>query len=104
MALLNRLSAITSTLTGLDGALMLAQYSTPVIIALLLKLSKLKKTGLPSPRLVRLVQGLASAGRGIGDARTVMRAFGMSMVTLTINPNNNISGQLNLTSVQWSEN
>jgi hypothetical protein len=33
-----------------------------------------------------------------------MRAFGMSMVTLTINPNNNTSGQLNLTSIQWSEN
>jgi hypothetical protein len=103
MALLNRLSAITSTLTGLDGALMLAQYSTPVIIALLLRLSKLKKTGLPSPRLLRLVQGLASAGGGIGDARTVMRAFGMSMVTLTIDPNNKTSGQLNLTSIQWSE-
>jgi hypothetical protein len=80
MAILNRLSAVTSTLTGLDGALMLAQYSTPIVIALLLRLSKLRnrtKGGIVGVRTMGLVEGLAAAGGGIGDARTVMRAFGM---------------------------
>jgi hypothetical protein len=72
--LLARLSALTSTLTGLDGALMLAQYSSPLIIALLLRLAKLRKDG--GRELLGLAGGLAVAGASIGDARTVMRAFG----------------------------
>jgi len=74
--LLARLSALTSTLTGLDGALMLAQYSSPLIIALLLRLAKLRKDG--GKGFLGLAGGLAIAGSSIGDARTVMRAFGMS--------------------------
>lgn len=74
--LLARLSALTSTLTGLDGALMLAQYSSPLIIALLLRLAKLRKDG--GKGLLGLAGGLAIAGASIGDARTVMRAFGMA--------------------------
>jgi len=74
--LLNRLSALTSTLTGLDGVLMLAQYSSPLIIALLLRLAKLKKDG--GKNLLGLAGGIAAGAGGIGETRTVMRAFGMS--------------------------
>jgi len=72
--LLNRLSALTSTLTGLDGVLMLAQYSSPLVIALLLRLAKMKKEG--GKGLLQLAGGLAVGAGSIGDARTVMRAFG----------------------------
>jgi hypothetical protein len=72
--LLNRLSALTSTLTGLDGVLMLAQYSSPLIIALLLRLAKLKKDG--GKNLLGLAGGIAAGAGSLGDARTVMRAFG----------------------------
>jgi hypothetical protein len=75
--LLNRLSALTSTLTGLDGVLMLAQYSSPLIIALLLRLAKLKKDG--GKNLLGLAGGIAAGAGGIGETRTVMRAFGMSL-------------------------
>jgi hypothetical protein len=77
--LLNRLSALTSTLTGLDGVLMLAQYSSPLVIALLLRLAKLKKDGGKS--LLSLAGGIAAGAGGIGETRTVMRAFGISSST-----------------------
>jgi hypothetical protein len=75
--ILNRLSKVTSTLTGLDGALMLAQYSSPLVIALLLRLAKLRRDGGKS--LIGLAGGLASGAGSIGEARTVMRAFGQSV-------------------------
>ncbi|WVQ72115.1 hypothetical protein IAR50_001660 [Cryptococcus sp. DSM 104548] len=96
--LLARLARLTGTLPGLDASLMLAQYSSPLIIALLLKLAhlrarfprvKLAKAGGGSG-LVRLAEGWGRAGTSIGDARVVMRAFGILPVLqwlLTLHPN-----------------
>lgn len=71
---LARLSAVTSTLTGLDGAIMLAQYSSPLVIALLLRLAKYRKDG--GVRLLGVAQGIARGAGGMSEARTIMRAFG----------------------------
>lgn len=73
---LARLSAVTSTLTGLDGAIMLAQYSSPLIIALLLRLAKYRHDG--GKGLRRIAEGLARGAGGMSEARTIMRAFGES--------------------------
>lgn len=76
--ILARMSAVTSTLTGLDGAIMLAQYSSPLVIALLLRLARYRKDGGKSLRGV--AEGIARGAGGMGEARTVMRAFGTSHV------------------------
>lgn len=73
---LARLSALTSTLSGLDGAIMLAQYSSPLVIALLLRLAKYRSDGGKGLRGVAM--GLAKGAAGMSEARTIMRAFGTS--------------------------
>lgn len=73
---LARLSALTSTLNGLDGAIMLAQYSSPLIIALLLRLAKYRHDG--GKGLRQIAEGLAKGAGGMSEARTIMRAFGTS--------------------------
>lgn len=78
--LLARLSAMTSTLTGLDGAIMLAQYSSPLVIAVLLRLAKYRKDG--GKGLRGVAEGIARGALGMGEARTVMRAFGMYTLSL----------------------
>ncbi|WVQ80152.1 hypothetical protein IAT38_002257 [Cryptococcus sp. DSM 104549] len=91
--LIARLTRLTSSLPGLDASLMLAQYSSPLVIALLLRLAALRAK-YPRVRfsssaaggkvtvdggfgLVKLAEGWARAGGSIGDARVIMRAFGL---------------------------
>lgn len=73
---LDRLSAMTGTLTGLDGAIMLAQYSSPFLIALLLRLARYRQDGGKSLR--GLADGLGKMAGGMSEARTIMRLFGMT--------------------------
>ncbi|OWZ37750.1 hypothetical protein LQV05_005733 [Cryptococcus neoformans] len=91
--LLARLSRLTSTIPGLDASLMLAQYSSPIVIALLLKLAAFKarhpKVTFASGAgkrtltvdggfgLAKVAEGWGKAAGSIGDARVVMRAFGL---------------------------
>ncbi|AAW44574.2 hypothetical protein CNG01910 [Cryptococcus deneoformans JEC21] len=91
--LLARLSRLTSTVPGLDASLMLAQYSSPLVIALLLKLAAFKarhpKVTFASGAgkrvltvdggfgLAKVAEGWGKAAGSIGDARVVMRAFGL---------------------------
>ncbi|WWD19171.1 hypothetical protein CI109_103629 [Kwoniella shandongensis] len=88
--LLARLTKLTSTIPGLDASLMLAQYSSPLIIALLLRLASFRAQhprlrlalggGNSSPGgfgLVKLAEGWGRAAGSIADARVIMRAFGM---------------------------
>ncbi|KIR54812.1 hypothetical protein I315_02694 [Cryptococcus gattii Ru294] len=93
--LLARLSRLTSTIPGLDASLMLAQYSSPLVIALLLRLAAFKarhpKVTLVSGAgkrtltvnggfgLAKIADGWGNAAGSIGDARVVMRAFGSSV-------------------------
>ncbi|ODN83686.1 hypothetical protein L202_01782 [Cryptococcus amylolentus CBS 6039] len=91
--LLARLTRLESTIPGLDATLMLAQYSSPLIITLLLKLASIRARH-PKVKfsqaagqgilkvdrgygLVQLAEGWGRAGGSIGDARVIMRAFGM---------------------------
>lgn len=89
--LLDRLTKLVSSIAGLDASLMLVQYSSPLIIALLLRLVKFRaahprvrfgveKGGIPVPGssagLVNFAAGLGKAAVSIGDARVIMRAFG----------------------------
>lgn len=60
---------------------MLAQYSAPLIIAILLRIARLRnaypaKTVVNGSGLVRLADGWGKAAGSIGDARVIMRAFG----------------------------
>jgi hypothetical protein len=86
--LLARLTRLTATIPGLDASLMLVQYSSPIVIALLLRLAKFRAD---HPRirmsdkavaagagagLVRLATGWGKMAGSVGDARVVMRAFG----------------------------
>lgn len=91
-ALLPRLAKLTGSLPGLDASLMLVQYSSPAVIAVLLGLASLRDkypalrvslrsdaakspaTGGASLRL--LAAAWAKVGGSIGDARVIMRAFG----------------------------
>ncbi|WVW85486.1 hypothetical protein I302_107524 [Kwoniella bestiolae CBS 10118] len=84
--LLIRLTKLTSTYSGLDASLMLIQYSSPLVIALLLRLAALKtRFGGRSVRnggkggfgLRQLAEGWGKMGGGIGEARVVFRAFGL---------------------------
>ncbi|WVR09493.1 hypothetical protein IAU60_006561 [Kwoniella sp. DSM 27419] len=84
--LLHRLTKLTATLPGLDASLMLVQYSSPLVITLLLRLAALRaryplfKLGRGKPGafgLVKLAEGWGKAAGGIGDARVIMRAFGL---------------------------
>jgi hypothetical protein len=83
-ALLARLTRLTSTIPGLDSSLMVAQYSAPLIMAILLRLAKFraahgsKSTVGNGSGLVRLADGWGKAAGSIADARVVMRAFGKS--------------------------
>jgi hypothetical protein len=77
---LPRLSAYLATLPGLDHSLMLIQYSTPVVIALLIRIAKLRAKLSSTKSVVgvpRLTTGLAALGASVGEARVVMRLFGL---------------------------
>ncbi|OCF31528.1 hypothetical protein I317_02137 [Kwoniella heveanensis CBS 569] len=94
--LLARLTKLTSTLPGLDASLMLFQYSSPLVIALLLRLATLKsrynllrgKRGVVAGAgagagikggfgLVQLAEGWGTAALSVSEARVIMRAFGL---------------------------
>ncbi|WVO14475.1 hypothetical protein L204_102110 [Cryptococcus depauperatus] len=91
--ILSRLTQLTSTLPGLDASLMLAQYSSPLVVAILFKLASFR-TRHPRVRIssgagkrtlivdgglgfARLAEGWGRAAASVGDARVVMRAFGL---------------------------
>ncbi|WRT68528.1 uncharacterized protein IL334_005505 [Kwoniella shivajii] len=103
--LLSRLTKLTSTYSGLDASLMLVQYSSPLVIAVLLALSRLIKrarlSGLAGYGqkgaavasgwgLLQLAEGWGKMGVSVGDARVVFRAFGLLPILqylLTLHPN-----------------
>ena len=87
--LLARLTGLTSTLPGLDASLMLAQYSSPIIITILMSLAKwraansrMTSKGAAGAGLINLAEGLGKAAASIGDARVIVRAFGQSSLQL----------------------
>ena len=103
--LLARLTRLTSSNPGLDASLMIAQYSSPLVIAFLLGLAKFRTA---HPRLstikvpagaglIRLAEGWAKAGASVGDARVIMRAFGQSRIPRAIMCKLRISDRLVLT-------
>jgi hypothetical protein len=78
---------MTGTLPGLDATLMVAQYTSPLVVALLLKIAKLRTEVRVNPAavggskvssLVEIAAGWARVGGSIGDARVIMRAAGRS--------------------------
>ncbi|KAK6910789.1 hypothetical protein I203_104822 [Kwoniella mangroviensis CBS 8507] len=81
--LLAGLTKLTSTYSGLDASLMLVQYSSPLVIALLLRLAALKtRIGIRGKGgsgfgLRQLAEGWGKMGGSIGEARVVFRAFGL---------------------------
>ncbi|GFZ50830.1 hypothetical protein JCM24511_08588 [Saitozyma sp. JCM 24511] len=101
---LARLTRLTSTIPGLDASLMLAQYTSPLIVALLLRLARFRAAhphlrfglrGRGSVKgggegLVRLAEGWGRAAASVADARVIMRAFGLLPVLqglFTLYPN-----------------
>ena len=87
--LLARLNGLTSTLPGLDASLMLAQYSSPIVITLLLSLARLRAASSRTNTkaaggagLIALAEGWGNAAASIGDARVIMRAAGQSSLQL----------------------
>ncbi|WVF67564.1 hypothetical protein IAT40_002322 [Kwoniella sp. CBS 6097] len=105
--LLARLTKLTGTLPGLDASLMLFQYSSPLVIALLLRLATLKSRyaflrnnkGVAAAAgvgvkggfgLVQLAEGWGKAALSVSEARVIMRAFGLLPILqwlLAIHPN-----------------
>lgn len=79
-ALLTRLAQLTSTVPGLDATLMLAQYTSPLLIAVLLALARLRsrvaKTAGAGAGLLGVAEGLGKAALSIGEARMIMRLAG----------------------------
>lgn len=77
-ALIDRLVKLTSTIPGLDSSLMVFQYSSPVIVALLLRLAKIRQSSSPKDAtgLVGVAAGVTKAAASVSDARVIMRAFG----------------------------
>jgi len=77
-----RLSRAVSSPAGLDGGLMSIQYASPLVAALLLKIVQLREShphllaSANKERLTRLAGAVVRSGGSIGEARTVMRAFG----------------------------
>lgn len=70
-------SSALSTQPGLDAGLHLMQYSSPLVAAALLKLVQRRaEQGIKSPELINTATGIVRAGTSVGEARTVMRAFG----------------------------
>lgn len=87
---LGQLSRMTGTLPGLDATLMVAQYTSPLVVALLLKIAKLRTEVRVNPAavggskvssLVEIAAGWARVGGSIGDARVIMRAAGRSSLS-----------------------
>lgn len=92
-AALPRLAKLTGSLPGLDASLMVVQYSSPAVIAVLMGLASLKdkypalrlslrrsgEKGLVGGAGLRLLAvAWGRVGLSIGDARVIMRAFGTS--------------------------
>lgn len=99
--MLARVMKLTSTKEGLDASLMMAQYSSPLVIAFLLSLARFRAShphlafslrgkggvaGDGGQSLVRMSEGIAKAAGSIGDARVIMRAFGESVVGYRTSP------------------
>ena len=93
--ILVRLSKMTGSLGGLDACVMLAQYSSPLVIALLLRLGRLKASlrSLPGGNSVigagasdqgslQMAKGLGNVAASLTDARAVMRAFGTCSIVI----------------------
>jgi hypothetical protein len=90
-AVLPRVAKLTGSLPGLDASLMVVQYSSPAVIAVLMGLASLRdkypalrlslrnageKSLSGGLRLRSLAAAWARVGGSIGDARVIMRAFG----------------------------
>lgn len=74
---LTKASTVLATQQGLDAGLHLMQYSSPLAAAALLKIvQKRAQHGVKSPELINLSTGIVRAGTSVGEARTIMRAFG----------------------------
>lgn len=77
-----RTSRAVTTPAGLDGGLMAVQYASPLVATLLLKIVQLHQTHpvlfakVSKDRLTQLAGAIVRAGGSIGEARTIMRAFG----------------------------
>lgn len=76
--LLNRLVRMTSKTSGLSAIFMLAQYSSPLVVSLLLKLAEIRsrRSATAGKDLVRMAAGWTKVADGAADARIVMRSFG----------------------------
>jgi len=76
---LNRLAKMTAKTSGLSSLFMLSQYSSPLVVALLMALAKLRakyrKGG--GETLLTMARGWANVSAATGETRTVMRAAGM---------------------------
>ena len=87
--ILARITRMAGTIGGLDATLMMAQYTSPLVIALLLKLAQLRarmqvrfsisgaKLSGGGAGLVALAEGWGQAAGSVGEARTIMRLVGM---------------------------
>ena len=76
---LDRLAKITSKTSGLSAIFMLAQYSSPLIVSVLLKLAEIRsrRSAIAGKGLVRMAEGWTKVSAGAADARVVMRSFGV---------------------------
>ena len=78
-AIISRLARMTSSLGGLDAVLMLAQYSSPFVIALVLKLARYRALYAKNRGyldLVKTAEGLGKVGASLSEARLIMRLCG----------------------------
>lgn len=76
-AFLSKASTVLATQQGLDAGLHLFAYSSPLVAAAILKLvQKRAERGIKSPQLINTATGFVRAGTSVGEARTIMRAFG----------------------------
>jgi hypothetical protein len=78
--LLDRLTRMVSKTSGLSAVFMLAQYSSPLIVSLLLRLAAIRsrRNADAAKGLVRAAEGWTKVAAGAAEARVVMRSFGTS--------------------------
>lgn len=76
--LLSRLIKMTSKTSGLSAVFMLAQYSSPLVVGLLLALARIRARRVAGggSSLRNMAQGWTSVSTGAAEARVVMRTFG----------------------------
>lgn len=74
---LSKASTVLATQQGLDAGLHLMAYSSPLVAAAMLKIVQRRaQQGVKSPTLINSAAGVVRAGTAVGEARTIMRAFG----------------------------